>query len=344
MMTLPRTAKGFTLVELMISITLGILLSAAIIQAFVATRSSYRVQEAISQIQFASRIANHYMGRDMRMAGYMGCSSITSDPPANLISNPDQDLIFTQETALRGFDNLPATNDFNAVAGTDAVTVRMATSVSLQVTGNMDTANSNIQAAVNKLNLVKGDYVMITDCENTDLFAATTVSKGSGKITIAHANNLNKSNRLTKAFGPDSEVVAFESVSYYVADTGRKTSDGAPIRALYVKRRTAGSGGAIPNGAELVEGVENMQITYGEDTNGDGSIDGYFDATAVTAWENVLSIKVEMLIASQEENVVSQTGTDTAQRVTFQGAAVNNTDGRYRRSIISVFAVRNRLQ
>ncbi len=343
MMMRPRRTGGFTLVELMISITLGLLLSAAILQAFVATRSSYRVQEALSQIQVASRLAIHFIGKDMRMAGYMGCASLDVDGPTSFVKDPDDDLIFNETTMVVGFDNLPANNDFEAVAGTDAVTVRMATASSLQLTGNMASDNANIQVSINELNLVNGDVIMITDCETTDMFRATTVSKGQGKVTIVHSNANNISNRLSKTFGPDAELVGFESVSYYVRDTGRTTSDGAPIRALYVKRRTTGSGGLVPNGAELVEGVENMQITYGEDTNDDGSIDVYRDASAVAAWERVVSVKIELLVASQEENVVTQTGSATAQEVTFQGAALANNDGRYRKSLISVFAIRNRL-
>lgn len=344
MMRTPRYQQGLGLVELMISITLGLLLSAAIIQAFVATRSSYRVQEAISQIQVASRYANHFLGKDLRMAGYMGCVSARGIEPNILASNPDADVQFDETTTVRGFDNLAQNNAFDAVAGTDAITLRMASNVSAQLTGNMTSDNANIQIALNTLGLVTNDYIMITDCEVTDLFRATTVSEGSGKVTIAHANSNNITNRLSKAFGPDAEIVAFESVSYFIRDTGRTTSDGNPIHALFVQRRTAGQGGTMPDPAELVEGVENMQLTYGEDTDGDNNVDVYRDAASVASWGNVLSIRVELLVVSQEENVVGQTGSVTAQRVQFAGQDVVNTDGRYRRSIVSVFAIRNRVQ
>ncbi|WP_372879822.1 PilW family protein [Spongiibacter marinus] len=343
MMRMPKHQQGLGLVELMISITLGLLLSAAIIQAFVATRSSYRVQEAISQIQVASRYANHFLGKDLRMAGYMGCASRGIEP--NIVaSNPDADVQFDETTAVRGFDNLAQNNAFDAVAGTDAITIRMASNISAQLTGNMTSDNANVQVSANTLGFIKDDYIMITDCEASDLFRATTVSESSGKVTIAHANTNNTTNRLSKAYGPDAEILAFESVSYFIRDTGRTTSDGNPIHGLFVQRRTAAQGGTIPDPAELVDGVENMQLTYGEDTDGDNNVDVYRDAANVASWGNVLSIRVELLVVSQEENVVGQTGSATAQRVQFAGQDVVNTDGRYRRSIVSVFAVRNRVQ
>ena len=67
--------QGLSLVELMIAITLGLVLSAAVIQVFMASRSSYRVQESLSLIQESARFAMDYIGREVRMAGYMGCNS-----------------------------------------------------------------------------------------------------------------------------------------------------------------------------------------------------------------------------------------------------------------------------
>ncbi len=338
-----RQQSGFGLVELMISLTLGLLLSAAILQAFLATRSSYRVQEAISEIQVTSRYATHFLGKDIRMAGYMGCASIDGVSPNVIANNIPADVVADPAQAVRGQNNVPAGNALNAVEGTDTLTVRRASARSAQLTGNMSATNANVQIETGKVNLVAQDLVYITDCETTDLFRATAVSKGASKTTIVHANSGNATNRLSKAFGPDAEILAFESANYFVGDTGRTTSDGAPIRALFVQKRALGQAGVLPDPAELVAGVENMQITYGEDTNGDNNIDTYVDADNVVNWARVRSVKIELLVVSNEENVVTQGNADTAQRITFQGQPVVNNDGRYRRSFISVFAIRNRV-
>ena len=113
---------------------------------------------------------------------------------------------------------------------------------------------------------------------------------------------------------------------------------------FYVQRRSAGSGGAAPTAYELVEGIENMQLTYGEDTNNDNGVDAYRTANNVANWENVLSVKVDLLLVGDQENVVAQTGSDIAQLVTYNGASVQNNDGRYRRAISNVFTIRNKLQ
>lgn len=339
--------QGFGLVELMISITLGLLLSAALIQVFVATRSSYRVQEALAQIQASSRYAMHFMGQDIRMAGYQGCASIDAAAPHNWAVNSPDDYILNDSTMVVGYDNLAATNQFNAVAGTDAITIRRATTESAKLEKNMDAANANIQVWANTFNFDVGDIVMITDCVSSDVFRITSMSKDmGGSVTITHAVSANGNTQphLSKSYGGDAQFLAVETVHYFIRDTGRTTSDGAPIHALYIQKRKQDSqGGELPP-AELVEGVENMQITYGEDTDNTGAVNTYVDAASVTAWGKVLSVRIELLVASQEENVVGTAGSATEQRLRFNGADVNNTDGRYRAAIKNVFTIRNRVR
>jgi type IV pilus assembly protein PilW len=65
------------------------------------------------------------------------------------------------------------------------------------------------------------------------------------------------------------------------------------------------------NGAlDLIEGTENMQILYGEDTPVSGIYDGwanyYVPANNVVNWEKVVSIRVSLLLRSLDDNLSSQ--------------------------------------
>lgn len=342
--TQKRTNQGFGLVELMISITLGLLLTAAVLQTFIAANTSYRIQDSLSQIQEAGRYTLHFLGQDLRMAGYMGCASIDTVPINILSSNPPDDVKnMGTATAVVGQNNVAAGNTLDAVPGSDTIKIRRASSTSAQLTGNLAAENANIKILGNDIGLQAGDYVFITDCLNADLFTATSVSNSAGEVTIAHANNVNIDNKLSKAYGADAEIFAFETVDYFIRDTGRTTTNGNPVRALYVQRRSAGSGGAAPTAYELVEGVEDLQITYGEDTNDDANIDRYVDAANVADWSEVLSVRLELLLIGDDDNVVHSTGSDLAQVVEFNGENIVNNDGRYRRALTNVFAIRNKL-
>jgi type IV pilus assembly protein PilW len=95
---------------------------------------------------------------------------------------------------------------------------------------------------------------------------------------------------------------------------------------------------------ELVEGVEQMQITYGEDTDNDPhhAVDPpYKGAGTVVNWNNVVSVRIHLLLASVEENVVT-----TNQTVTFppgSGTTVTIPNRRLPQIFSTTVGIRNRL-
>ena len=98
----------------------------------------------------------------------------------------------------------------------------------------------------------------------------------------------------------------------------------------------ASSGGVNP----LVEGVEHMQVAYGLDSDGDGGVDQYLDASGVSAagsWQKVITIKVALLMRSRTEVFPD------AQEKTWSLLGVNIVrHDRYQRSVHSrVIYLRN---
>ena len=62
--------EGFTLVEIMIAITIGLLMMAGILQISAASKESSRLQRNMSFVQENIRMATEFLGRDIRQAGY----------------------------------------------------------------------------------------------------------------------------------------------------------------------------------------------------------------------------------------------------------------------------------
>lgn len=338
-----RAQRGFGLVELMIAITLGLILSTAVIQVFLASRSSYQLQESLSMIQENARFAMHFMGRELRMAGYAGCKSV-GDLEVNVIASPAAGA--DDFLALQGQDNISASNDLGALEGSDTVEILRAGDASVRLTGNLAPSNANVQIEDNRHNIAKGDYVLISDCASLDIFRVSNSPKPSGKgtTTLAHAAGVNSGNRLSKIYGADAEVFGFERTLFFVRDTGRVTASGQPITSLYRQQRALGSGGALGAAEELVEGVENMQLQYGIDSDGDAAVDRYASAAAVTDWEAVVSARLELTLVANDGGVVGRSGTANAQSIEdASGNTVGNEDGRMRQVFSSVFAIRNRL-
>lgn len=339
---MPRYSRGLSLIELMVALVLSLVIGAAVLQMFLASKTTYRVQDAMARVQENGRFAVSFLASDIRMAGFMGCGNL-NEITISVIANPAPiDAANPLGQVVGGTNNVGATNAWNAVAGTDVLSIRRASSAGVNLVGNMATDNANIQVANNDLGLVAGDTLFLSDCLSADIFRATNVSSGGGKTTIAHANNFNTSNNLSKAYGADAELLAFESITYFIRDTGRKTASGDPINALMVERKFANRSDASANPVELVDGVQDMQIEYGVATGANMIASDYLAANAVTDWTKVVSVRFSLLLQSIDGNVVASSGA-ASQVLNFNGAAVP-ADGRLRQVFGSSVAIRNRVR
>lgn len=338
---------GFSLIELMIAMLLGVFLVAGIIQIFIGSKQTYRMQENLSRIQENGRFVLDFITRDNRMMGFQGCASrsiipnIIIDPqhpnpnpaPATLASSLSNPLIGSNNVANNWSASACGASS-DCVAGTDAITYHFGASCGGYLTGNMATNNANIQIpAANTCNINMYDVLMLSDCSATDIFIATSASSGSGTQTIAHANNQNTTNNLSKIYGSDAEVLAFRSYSFFI----RNNASGEPGLWRLDNAQPTGTN----NPVELVEGIENMQILYGADTDAtpDGTANYYVPAgTTGLNMNQVVSIRVSVLVRSMNDGL-------TAQPVdyVYNGATVTPTDRRIRRVFTTTVALRNRL-
>ena len=167
----------------------------------------------------------------------------------------------------------------------------------------MASANTNpITLARNPDQLAAGDLVMISDCSSVDIFRATAVGNTTTTASLSYAATQNTQANLSHAYtvtgNPLStamRVMRFEAHAYYVANTGRFDSAGKPIPALFVLDLSQPGGVSM----ELVEGVENMQLLFGQQLD-TGSI-RYVSANATNLdFASVVSVQIGLLINSVE--------------------------------------------
>jgi type IV pilus assembly protein PilW len=103
--------RGFSLVELMIAVALGIFLTGGMIALFVNSNQTYRVQENLSRLQENGHFATNFLTQDIRMADYWGCltSSVVITNRLNLGSDYDDfanAITATENTGLNGADSI----------------------------------------------------------------------------------------------------------------------------------------------------------------------------------------------------------------------------------------------
>jgi len=126
-MTHAYKAKGFSLVELMISLALGLFLSLAVIQTYLATVKSDTVIMGNTEIQENARFALQVLEKALQQAGYF--SNLNGNRAEYFQENAAQwaNTVFTSSDAIRGFDDTetPVTNQPNSASGTDQVFIRL---------------------------------------------------------------------------------------------------------------------------------------------------------------------------------------------------------------------------
>lgn len=348
-------AKGFTLVELMVAATLGLIILAGAISMFVSNKRIYTEQEEMSRLQENARFAMTMIIQDLRMAGYSGCSGAPDQVNNNINGNTDPTDLFFYEP-LEGSEaatNWEPSNSSEQVAAmlanTDGVTVRYFEPTDVHVMNPALTPASNQIHISAESGLQQGDAVAISDCGSLDAVVITAAPATSGcgagtqstgptdacKTTITHnagtppagAEPGNANATLSKAYNEEAEILRYVTHRYYVGND----ANGAPM--LF---RQSG----FNQVDAMVEGVENLQVMYGEDTSGNDAIaDTYVAANAVSNWDDVVSVRVSILVRSIEEYGVD-TDTKTYSLLGTDVGPIN--DRRRRRVFTATVDVRNR--
>ena len=335
---------GFSLVEVMIAITLGLLLTAAVLQLFVGNSATFRTTDAISRVQENARYAQSVLNQELRMVGYRGCLSKQTIAITNTLNNSST-LAYNFALGLRGYNDLPTSlpselsdllaDDPAPLAGSDLLLVQGPTGPSIPIVANNNAAQlfASADAATE---LTTGDIALVTDCSKARVFQITNLTAAANRTNVVHSNsgafvpgNAISSwdpNDKNQIFGPGSELMSYRSSTYYLAITPDR---GTP--ALFHKINSQ-------EAEVLLDEVYALQILYGVDTNGDRQTDLYQNAAAITDWSRVLTIRLQLILGSEEAGVVPQ-----PQSLSFNGSTFTAPDTRWYMSSVVTAVLRNRL-
>jgi len=80
--------SGLSLIELMVAITLGLMITTTLGYILMGSRSTYRTQDASARVQDTGRFAMDFIGRQLRSAGRVDITPLFSDPRTSIIGLP----------------------------------------------------------------------------------------------------------------------------------------------------------------------------------------------------------------------------------------------------------------
>ena len=282
--------RGFSLLELMIAVVLGLFVMFGVLKIFSANVGTVNLQNSVARTQENGRISVELLSRDIRLADYWGCirdpGLITSQlglitAATDIAADP------TGHQGIAGVDNSAAIiiAGETVVAGTDTLTLRGATWLSnvKVVAPFMLLPNADIAITGDVNGDASDAMVLISDCQQADLFADTDADDDVlGHAAVAAGAGTNLADALTHTYGRSAQILVPYVKRYFIG----LNDDGGS--SLY--RSTNGAAAE-----ELVRNVNDLQFEYGEDTTDDNSANAFLaDPTAITDMDNVVSIKVAL--------------------------------------------------
>ena len=314
-----RFSMGFTLVELMTAITIGLIVLGGAATVMVGANKNYKVQEDLARIQENARFAMEFLAREIRMAGYFGCMDNVSPVVDHVVGGAGD--LFDTSNPIEGSESAAnwaptgVAAPANIVAGTDGITVRyLDPSTALNIdTPFMGQPAGNIKVELppsGDTGLVQGDIIAVTDCATADVFQISNSNPNAGVMvhntgTGTSPGNANQpglsgcpganGHCLSKVYEDEAQILKLAAVRYFIGTT----ANGNP--ALFREQIVVVGGAAAPGNVEMVEGIENMQILYGEDFDGNGVPDQFVNAAAVTNWGLITGVRVGLSAASVDE-------------------------------------------
>lgn len=288
-----RNKSGFTLIELMIAMALGLFLVAGVTTLVVAMSRDHRAIQSKSELFDNGRYTSSVLADEIRHAGFYG----RFDEPTAPSSLPDPCETSASAIsdhlglAIQGYDDVTGTptpgclSDANHVDGTDILVVRRASRYSTAV-GDLTAGRIYIQGGTS-------DYVV----------ASADGSESSDKSTFD----------LTDRDGNREAIRPLRVRIYFVSpclkpgggsgDCSDSSDDGDPVPTLKrLDLSVTSSGTATFERTPVASGIQQLQLEYGIDGNDDGQPDNtntssiyLADPGSLSNWMDVVTARAHVL-------------------------------------------------
>ena len=298
-------SAGFSLIEIMVAMAIGLLLMAGLLSVVVNTNQSYGELNKASLRLENGRYAMQVLTDDIQHAGFYGEYFNIPSPPAALpdpCATAPANLQAALPLPIQGYE-APATSPLsclpsaNHLTGTDILVIR-----------RVSTATTAVDA------LKEGMVYLQGRTGDVVLNAAASGSEQNQAIF-----NLTKKDGTTRA-----DIREFSTAIYFISpcsipasgSTCSASADGGnPIPTLKRIELTHSGTSTTMRTTPLVEGIENLQIEYGIDRSGDGAPnesglgtgDAYVTNPATTTeWSNGVALRLFLLARSIQSSAGHQ--------------------------------------
>ena len=337
MKNIPNQYKqsGISLVEVLVALVISLFLLGGIVQVYVGNKTTFKFTSALAEVQENGRFAVDMMSQDLRMAGEWGCINFDPSDTSNVNNTLGGTTVPTYDPDLHNFDNRDGIEgtENDGLNGSDSLTIRGGKTVQANIVSPFRTAADQSIVSTVATSIEADDIVLVQRCGANDLLIAAEadilrVTSVDHSLSAGTKTEINFSAPKSQQYQNDASLIELQTVTYSIA--AGASGEPALFRADFETNQ------------ELVEGVENMQILYGIDTDtpGDQFPNRYVDSTLVGAnFQNVVAIRVMLLVRSIDDRI-----TEAPQTYTWIGGAqILAPDRRLRQVFSNTIALRNRI-
>lgn len=294
--SISRLSRGFTLIELMIAMLLGLLVVAAAGAIFVSNRQAYVATESLGRVQESARTAFELMARDIREAGGNPCDRRAA--VASIIDTSITDWWANWNDPVIGYGagtSMPGLAEGSGVGQritglADAIEIKSAHIGTVVETHDAASAEFTVSAGGPAFSV--GDLALVCDYAQASLFSVSGVAAGTISHDLSAINctrglglptSCDAGSGITYIYPKNSTIAKVSPTRWYIGNN----EDGG--RSLFRQTRRSAAGGVDQE--EVVRGVTGMSLTYLIPGNTD-----YVGAGAVVAtqWDEVTAVRVAL--------------------------------------------------
>jgi type IV pilus assembly protein PilW len=276
-----RSCVGFSLVELMVAMLVGLLVIGGALAAYAKARDIYDANAAAARLQENARYALAVIEQDLRMANYWGLTNradlVTINPASSFPATCGDTWVTDVTHYVAGYNNgygaSCAASGGGAAIGSDVLIVRRASAQRITPqSATIATANRNQVLVVTSRT---GGQVFVPSHVSNTLPAGFATSDPAGQPPLADTRQM--------------------LVNAYYVSRNSSVANGYPA----LRRKTLVAGPAIGE-EEVLPGIEDLQFQVGVDSDGDTSADLYANPGAVPAGSTPVSVRIWLRLRAEE--------------------------------------------
>lgn len=321
--------RGVGLVEVMVSITIGMLVLAGVLQLYATSVESQKSQEGSSRIQENMRYLTSMLQHDINSTGNLGCMRFEPEYITTFLATDSEEASDGVAPGAFSFSVYVSGTEGTGLNNSDTVNFRFMKPESIPLVQEFDPAKDEsaffdaggiYAGTYGKIN--KWQIAVISNCATAHVLMVTDKPTGSGEVKFRR--NFVNTDATSTTFGQMNAISALKDTNQtykFKGDLditatlpyGRLFLGGGGSHIYEIKKSARGSNssdgsecdadnpqscGLFRDGEEIIDGVSDLQIEYGWVDGGQFLYGDAAAVTAATAWGKVDRVKMDVTLSS----------------------------------------------